>query len=346
MYPISPPLRRLIAALLTATLTLDAALGWGARGHRLITYLALDGLPADMPAWMREPSFRNQVAYQSNEPDRWRGTATPPLGHENKPDHYLDVEDLADFGLSLDSIPSLRGEYLKALVLAANRDGRTPRDYDPAKDPERTREWPGFLPHAMAEHYAKLVACFRTLRTLEKLDDPRRGDELRMARYNVIYHMGMLSHFVGDAAQPLHTTRHHNGWVGDNPSGYTTDRRFHAYIDDDVIRDLNITAESLAPLVARDRSVNPSAPWRDLLAHLKRSFEQVEPLYRLEKRGELKGEPGRAFISARLADAAGMLAALYAAAWRESLPTQKDVDDFVRYSDLPAAAPPSAGAGG
>ena len=22
---------------------------------------------------------------------------------------------------------------------------------------------------------------------------------------------------VGDAAQPLHTTRHHHGWVGDNP---------------------------------------------------------------------------------------------------------------------------------
>ena len=34
--------------------------------------------------------------------------------------------------------------------------------------------------------------------------------------------MGVMGHYVGDCAQPLHTTKHHNGWVGENPHGYTT----------------------------------------------------------------------------------------------------------------------------
>lgn len=343
---IGPWAGRAVGLLVAAALPLESALGWGARGHRLITYLALDGLPSDVPGWMREAAFRNEVAYQSSEADRWRGTSTPPLGHENKPDHYLDVEDLERFGLKLDRVSPFRAEYLRALVLAKQADPDRAGAYDAAKDPERTKEWPGFLLHAMAEHYAKLVACFRTLRTLEQLNDPARGDERRMARANVAYHMGMLSHFVGDAAQPLHTTRHHNGWVGDNPGGYTTDKRFHSYIDDGVIRDQSISYESLRPATRDVRPVDASNPWKDLVAHVSRSFEQVEPLYKLEKSGELKGPAGRVFIEDRLCDGAGMLSALYGAAWRESAPSKKDVEDFLKYSDFPGGIPLASGGAG
>ena len=38
---------------------------------------------------------------------------------------------------------------------------------------------------------------------------------------------GNLGHYVADGSNPHHTTTHHNGWVGDNPNGYTTDNRFH-----------------------------------------------------------------------------------------------------------------------
>jgi len=40
-----------------------------------------------------------------------------------------------------------------------------------------------------------------------------------------------MGHFVGDGAQPLHTTKHYNGWVGENPKGFTTQTTFHAWID-------------------------------------------------------------------------------------------------------------------
>lgn len=43
--------------------------------------------------------------------------------------------------------------------------------------------------------------------------------------------MGVMGHYVGDLTQPLHTTKNYNGWVGENPAGYTTSKGFHAWID-------------------------------------------------------------------------------------------------------------------
>src|SRR5262245_14867541 len=104
-------LRWIILALL---LVPAAAMGRRAHGHRTITYLALDSLPAEVPAWLREPAFRDQIAEESNEPDRWRGSTIPALGHQNNPDHYLDVEKLDQFGLTLRTVPRLRYDYLQA----------------------------------------------------------------------------------------------------------------------------------------------------------------------------------------------------------------------------------------
>ena len=57
----------------------------------------------------------------------------------------------------------------------------------------------------------------------------------------------------------------------------------------------------------------------------------------MKKTGELEQDKGKAFITERLLDASAMLGALYASAWAASEPTQKDVDDFVKY-DGPAGA--------
>ena len=75
-------------------------------------------------------------------------------------------------------------------------------------DPERI----GMLAYAIAEHYAKLQSSYNTVRILEGLGDPSRALQLEEARSNALYHMGQLSHFVGDAAQaPVDSRgdRHH-----------------------------------------------------------------------------------------------------------------------------------------
>jgi hypothetical protein len=307
-------------------------LGWNAHGHRLVTKMALDGLTPEAPSWLREEEVRARIADQSNEADRWRGTKAAVLNHVEHTNHYLDVEDLEQFGLTLQTVPRLRYEYVKAMVMAKVEFPEKILPYDAARDPDRSKEWPGFALHAVDEHLAKLTASFSTMRILEELNDPARAHALKQARENVIHEMGMLSHMVGDLAQPLHTTRHHHGWVGPNPNGYTTAGGIHSYIDGGVLAKHGLTYEGLKGRRA-DVRVNAGDPWKDVVAYVQRSFDKVEPLYQLQKSGDLDREPGKEFISERLTDAGGMLAALYNAAWERSTPDRNAVASYVRFSE-------------
>ncbi|MEC9372668.1 MAG: hypothetical protein VYC34_02450 [Planctomycetota bacterium] len=325
-------MRKILLASCIAALACASASAWNAHGHRTVTYLALDGLPSEMPQWLRETEVRDRCAYQSNEPDRWRAVRLPALDHLNSPEHFIDLEMLADYGLTVETLPRLRRDFLVAMAIA--RHEHPEMAYDRSEDPAGKYEWPGFLPHAITEQYAVLVSSFNTYRTLVELDDPARAAQLEMAKENIIHHMGVMSHFVADAAQPLHTTIHHHGWVGENPNGYTTDFGFHAYIDGAILEIHELDYASLRPLVTFDREVNQDDPWQDVMDHIVRSFDEMERLYRLDRDGDLVKGEGKRFIEKRLVDGASMLSALYAAAWRASEPSPRDIDGFVKYNDF------------
>lgn len=307
------------------------ALAWDCPGHRMITLLALDALPPEAPSFLREETTRAMTATQACEPDRWRGVHSLYLKHENDPDHFIDAELLEQFGLSLRTLPRLRYEYVKAMVLAKHTHPERVEPYDDSKDPARTQEWPGFAPYAVAEHYARLQASFRTLAILEKLNDPTRAAQTEQARANVVFHIGVLSHFVGDLAQPLHCTKHFNGWAGDNPKGFTTNKGFHAKIDGGVIAAQGIAYEALKGSPAPSHTINVKNPWDDVITHIEASLALVEPLYELERTGALDGPEGKAFIEARLKSGGAMLGALVKGAMESAIPTVKDVTDFVRF---------------
>ncbi|MFO0836800.1 MAG: hypothetical protein U0638_17705 [Phycisphaerales bacterium] len=337
--------------LLAASVLGASALAWDAAGHRAVTWLALDSLAPSLPAWIKENDQLRQIGWDAAEPDRWRGTRSAYLENVNNPDHYIDLEDLPQFGLSIETLPRLRYRYLAALAIAEHEhpggvDG-TKKPYNSAFDPSGQQEWPGFLPYALMEHYAKLSSSFKTYRTLEKLGDPARATQIEMAKANIRSEMGQLSHFVGDAAQPLHTTRHHHGWVTnagepwkDNPDGFTTDRGIHSLIDGGIIRLNTIDYHSLAKEAKREITVNASDPWEDVIRFIARSHDKVRTLYELEKSGELRREPGRALMIERLGDASAMLAALYNAAWSISEPTTREVEDFAKYDAFDPAQQP------
>ena len=338
-----------IAAIATALAPVPAG-AWDAEGHRIVTVLALEALPPSAPAFLRDARTRDAVAFLSNECDRWRGVTTPPMGHENKPDHYIDLDLLPEFGLTAATLPPFRYDYLAAMAIAKKERPDRVSPYDAARDRDKSQEWPGFLPHAIVEHYAKLTGSFRTLRILEAAGAAATPAEIETARWNAIVHMGHLSHFVGDAAQPLHTTKHFNGWVGPNPNGYTVDKKFHALIDGGVIARHKIGADLVRGRVVAGRTVEPEAPFPAVMEHIGRAFAEVEPLYALERAGDLEREKGRDFVVSRLADGAGFLAALYDAAWTASAPTAENVRDFLRYdgrngSDAPKAPAAESPAG-
>ena len=337
-------MRRILAVFLVLQLVLPPAWGWGAHVHRTITYLALDGLPPEAPTWLRDPAVRHRIAFQSNQVDRWRGWRSLYLNHENSPQHYLDAELLDEFGLTLTTVPKLRREYVRALVVAKHEHPEKVSPYDASRDPARAHEWPGFVLHAVAEEYAKLQAAFFQVRILETLNEPARRHQLEQARAVAIDHLGNLSHFVGDIAQPLHTTKHFNGWVGDNPQGFKWRDRFHAYIDDGWAETHHINYATLKPHVTYGAQVNGADPWDDVISYFRRSHGQVTRLYELELAGKLDGPEGREMILERFTDATAMLSAMVWAAYSSAAPSEEQIESWVRYnmydaSELPPDQP-------
>src|SRR5258706_483832 len=84
----------------------------------------------------------------------------------------------------------------------------------------------------------------RCRRIFRRLSRPRRRRSgLRFSQANVIYTMGVMGHFAGDASQPLHTTVHFNGWTGANPEHYTTTNKFHAWVDGGYIFKANVAGD-------------------------------------------------------------------------------------------------------
>lgn len=337
------PLRILsvLGAGLAMSVTI-AASAWDAAGHQIITRIALSRFAEEStcPEWLKAPDQSQMVVWQSGEPDRWRGLRTANLRNENEPDHYLDVEDLEPFGLNLRSVPMLRSDYTKALELARDKHPERMKPVNPAMDPAKTQQTPGYLAHAIMEHYEKTRSSMTTLRILQGLPDAateRRQLQIQQAKANVRVEMGLLAHFVGDAAQPLHTTTHHHGWVGDNPKGYTTERTIHAYIDGTILTVHKITAETVESTVKDDTRArgslvkDPQMPWSDVLTHVERSFAKVEPLYEMKKSGELEKDAGKAFIVERLRDGGAMLGDLYISAWKASEPSAKEIEDYLKY---------------
>ncbi|MGD0652565.1 MAG: hypothetical protein ABSA97_15735 [Verrucomicrobiia bacterium] len=220
---------RLVALAFLSALGLPSARAWDYEGHRIINQLALASLPSDFPAFVHESTAADRIAFLAGEPDRWRNVSDLPLRNENNPDHYLDLEQLGCAGLDPASVSPLRYEF--AVQFAAGRAAHLDKfpPIDPAKNADHTREWPGFLPWTIAEYFGRLKSAFSYLKAFET--GGGTATEIANAQYNIVYQMGVMGHFVGDGSQPLHVTVYHHGWEGDNPHGYTTDPKFHAWID-------------------------------------------------------------------------------------------------------------------
>lgn len=315
----------LFAAAIAAMLS-PALRAWDYEGHRLVNEVALAALPAGFPQFVHSPQNAERIAFLAGEPDRWRNTTDLPLQQANGMNHYLDIEDIAAAGLSLDHLPSFRYDF--AAEFAAGRAAH-PQNFppiDPVKNYDHSREWAGFLPWTITEQFGKLQSAFGYLKAYEELGTP---EEIANARANVVYIMGVMGHYVGDAAQPLHTTIHHHGWVGPNPHGYTTWPGIHGWVDGGFIAKAGIHFAELRPEVtpARALAFTPQPDGRDpvfvaAVRFLEEQHRQVEPLYAMQKAGKLGDHDlpvtpeARAFIDGQLVRGGEMLARIWVTAWR------------------------------
>lgn len=275
---------------------------WGHKGHGLVQEVAAESLPEEVPAFFRNSTDR--LVGLASQPDRWKADSLNYLKGSTSMDHYMAYEQIRDHQL-----PPDRYDY----ILMIEREG--------INAPGQHPKWVGTLPYRVAELYQNLTLDFAVWRNEGSQlppDDPNR----KALEENVLLSAGLLGHYVGDAAQPLHSTVHHNGWNPKvpNPNGYRTRRGLHREFETQLVAqvaDENELKERLHP--PRQWKGDPLEWGLGLIAE---SNSQVEKLYQLEKNGDIyprwPSEEGVDFLHDRMAMGAQNLRDLWFTAWKES----------------------------
>lgn len=274
---------------------------WGDAGHRMTGQAAAQTLPADMPAFFRAASA--QLAYLNPEPDRWKDrverTMDPALSGGTSPEHFADMDMVEPAVLSAALAAPDRFAYADTLRAA----GVSVSTF-------------GILPFTILELAQKLRGDFRLWRIAP--DSTVRA----WAEARIIDDAGILGHYIADGSNPLHTTKHFNGWTGSNPNAYTTSNRFHSQFESAYVQ-AHIKLLDILPGIPSTPQVH--ADLRPaIVAYLHASASQVDRLYAIEKGAPFAPETTtaeqKAFAVTRLAAGAAMLRDIWYTAWVTSAP--------------------------
>lgn len=301
---------RAILMLSAATLAMTCyAWGWGSDGHRMISTVAVQSLPEELPAFLRSPGAAEEAGYLGPEADRERG-AGKSFDDEHSPAHFVDVlDDQTVAGIPLNKLPVSREEYDFKLNLAKTNQYRQ-----------------GYLPYSIEQGFqllAKDLAYWRVDAWGEK--NAKSAEERawygkdRLIREQIVLHdLGIWSHFVADGSMPMHASVHYNGWGKyPNPEGFT-DAKIHSKFESDYVHG-NITEKDIAAVMPGYHECN-CAIWDRTADYLIASQSEVAPLYRLEKQVGLdkKTPEMNAFVTKELARGAAELRDMIIDAWHHS----------------------------
>ena len=307
LFP-APPHFRTPACFLALFLMVGATqvcFGWGMDGHKIINRVAVQTLPANLPAFLRTPRSLDEMVYLGPEADRWRSAAEPELSAAQAPNHFIDLE-LADMAAP-NGLPRRRYDFFRDLAEA--------RREHPTIAYKLTPQRVGLLPWQADEVFERLRGDMRDYRRMSAAHKDLYGVEQA-----ILYDVGWLGHYAGDGSQPLHTTIDYNGWVErSNPEHFTRSRGVHSQFETEFVHD-NIRASDVRPLIPAAPRVLKQ-PFRDFVAYLRTTHACVPEVYRLYQQGGFSGHgsaQSRAFTSARLAAGAAMLRDMVYTAWVQS----------------------------
>jgi len=279
---------------------------WGRRVHEVVPAEAARALPDSMPPLLRNNAER--LAVLGPHPDRWRMEGLPHLRSSEAPDHYMNLEVIQG-----QDLPPDRYAYARLLEQSGvQREGQGVH-------------FNGTLPYGLAEHFDTLTAEFALYRL--ELDQAGKGnpnpDYLHQLEENLIHEAGMMSHYVADATQPLHSTVHFDGWnerIEPNPGGFRTrkglHKEFEVFLANQVVNPTEVRQRLGAPSVLEGDPLNFGM---DLL---KQSHGRVKRLYSLEAQGRLNpwtpSPEGRELVTEQVVTGARALRDLWYTAWVRS----------------------------
>jgi len=309
----------------------QTSLGWDYEGHRIVNELALASLPTNFPTFVRTAEAAERIAFLAGEADRWRNTPDLSLQHCQEPEHFIDIEQLAQFNLKPEALPIFRYDFISELAAFRKTHPESFPATDSASDPAHKHSWVGLLPWVITENYGKLKSEFSYLKAFEQ--DGGTPEEIANAQANVIYTMGVMGHHVGDASQPLHTTIHHHGWKGENPHHYSTRESFHGWIDGGYFRkigganfkEMQSRLRSAQLVSINGRTARPEETFQVVMTFILEQQKLVESLYQLDQDGKLTGDgelglQGRAFLEGQLMKSSQLLGDIWYSAWQQSPP--------------------------
>jgi S1/P1 Nuclease len=275
---------------------------WGPDGHRIVNRLAVEGLPAGVPEFLRTRAAVDEIEYLGPEPDRWRSANEPELNAAQAPEHYIDLE-LADM---VGKLPRRRYDFIAMLYATGLTHPDQARDLRPEKV--------GLQPWVTNEVYERLQAALREYR-----EQTVRHEDTKAVEAAAVFYAGWLGHYVGDGSMPLHTTVNYNGWIErENPDQYVTSPGIHSQWESAFVHQ-NVKAADVEPLMSPVQTLRD--PFEDYIAYLRASHALVGRVYQLEKAQGFEGAgtaESRQFTAARLAAGASELRDLIVTAWEQS----------------------------
>ena len=299
------------SAVALALAVAPVAFAWGSMGHREIGFVAIKALPDGLPAFLRTDASAIAVGELSREPDRWRD-AGKIHDTDRDPAHFVNIDDEGHVfhGPAIEQLPATREEYDQAIRASGVAD--------------MTKV--GWLPYSIVDTWQQVAKDFSYWRVDTAAMKTAKTPQLkawfeadRVEREKLILRdIGEMSHYVGDASQPMHVTIHYNGWGPfPNPDGYTMEK-IHSPLEGIYVHQ-NIKADAVAaklsPYVSCAGPIEPC-----VVAYLEATRTQVVPLYQLQKAGGFAaGDPrGVAFMTERLAAGSSKVRDLVVDAWKAS----------------------------
>ena len=303
-------MRGVAVVSLVAVLACSNALAWGPDGHRMISTLAVQTLPADVPAFLRTPEAAAEAGYLGPEADRERG-AGQAFDADHSPAHFVDISDDLTIlgGPSLKALPTTREEYDTVLRAVGSSQYKA-----------------GYLPYSIIEGFellAKDLAYWRVDVAGEKSAKTEAERQWyardRVERERIVLHdLGAWSHFVADGSMPMHSSVHYSGWGNfPNPEGFTQ-AKIHVPWENQYVHEYLTEKDVLAVLPAYRACACTIA--QRAADYLLADQAEVVSFYRLEKAGAFAGPTpeGKAFTAKRLAAGVSQLRDMIVDAWRAS----------------------------
>jgi hypothetical protein len=316
-----------LAACAALILQPSPLIAWGLRGHTIANLAAVEAIQ-DGPVFLK--AHKAYIGHLGTVPDLWRGMTEPFLRISEDPNHGWYTESF-DF---MKEIPRSRTEFTLRVYDEYLRVSKT--------NPERAKllniRYTGLQAYSMMEGYERMKAGMRlyrfagvkdagsAFRDIARFYDPvspllHDPDQVKaFLATDVAFYMGWLGHYIADAAQPLHNSKHHDGWEGDNPRNYTRDPEIHGRFESSYVDLIKLSETDLLPYIDRTAR-HLDDPWTAILDHMIEARGFAEDVYKLDLREAFR-KPGDAdakkLVTTRLAAGAAFLRDLAYTAWIES----------------------------